>query len=123
MTSKKQESRRGNSVTLQSDPQMRSMLIKELQRLKNRLNAGHELVLKWVPQNGELHGEVKGTTLFIYDQDGASALATLRHEFLDYVICQAIEPYRKVANKLMSIINEQCYETKEELIERLCSLI
>jgi len=119
MTLAKQNLEHKNSATLQSEFHTLSALIGELQRLKNLLNAGQELVLRWVPQDGELHGEVKGTNMLIYDKDVGTALATLRHEFLDYVICQAIEPYKKVTNKLIELLNEEAYAKKEKLVELL----
>ena len=119
MTLKKQKLKHKISSTLQSDFQTLAALFEELQRLKNVLGTGQELVLSWTPQDGKLHGEVKGTDVFIYDKDEETALATLRHEFLDYIICQAIEPYKKVTNKLIELLNEEAYAKKEKLVELL----
>ncbi|MBS7654977.1 hypothetical protein KEJ50_00505 [Candidatus Bathyarchaeota archaeon] len=47
------------------------------------------------------------------------ALEALKHEFLDYAISKAIEPYKEVANKLITLINEEAYKRKEKLIKTL----
>jgi hypothetical protein len=51
------------------------------------------------------------------------ALETLRHEFIDYAVSQIIEPYKQVANMLIAMINEDAYERKEKLVERLRKLV
>ena len=99
-------------------------LVEELERLKATLNMGHELELKDLPnKNAKICGEVKGECLYVYDEDEKCALTTLRHEFLDYAICKAIEPYKKVVNKLIELLNEEAYARKERLVEVLASAI
>ena len=99
-------------------------LLRELERLKRKLNMGYELTLKWLPgQSEKVCGEVKGKCIYIYEEDEKSALATLKHEFFDYILSKIIEPYEKVANKLIGLINEQTYKRKEELVEALTKLI
>lgn len=44
------------------------------------------------------------------------------HEFFDYAVCQVIEPFKSIANKLISVMNEEAYRKKEKLIERLSCL-
>jgi hypothetical protein len=88
-------------------------LEEELEKLKNLLKMGYELRMVWLPNNGsELSGEVKGETIFIYEE----ALETLKHEFLEYAISKVIEPYRRIANQLIMLLNE-------ELIEKLSKMI
>jgi hypothetical protein len=100
------------------------LLRKELKHLKIILNVNNKLTLKYRPdKNAKLAGEVKGSLLYVYDSDQETALATLRHEILDYAISKAIEPYRKIVNKLIEILNEEAYERKEILIETLVSAI
>jgi len=38
---------------------------------------------------------------------------------VDYAISQSMEPYKNVANKLMTILNEEAYKQKERLVEGL----
>lgn len=93
----------------------------ELERLKRSLNLGHELTVKWLPgQNEKLCGEVKGNCIYIYEEDEKSALEALKHEFLDD---RSIEPYQRVANRLIGSINEEAYQKKERLIEVLSKLV
>ena len=47
----------------------------------------------------------------------------LRHEFLDYCISRAIEPYRVVTNKLIKLINEDAYRRKERIVEAFSKLL
>ncbi len=75
----------------------------ELERLKRLLKMSYELKVVWLPNNNSnLSGEVKGETIFIYEEDFDRALETLKHEFLDYAISQVIEPYNRF------VINSLC---------------
>ena len=106
----------------------RTKLESELERFKLALNLGHELRVEWLPgqvrhfHGKQLSGEVLDGTIHIYERDEEKALSTLRHEFLDHVVCQVIEPYKSIANKLISAMNEEAYRKKERLIERLSNL-
>lgn len=99
-------------------------LEQELERLKKVLNRGHGLKVKWMPRNdGNLSGEVKGEHIFIYEDEVEVALETLKHEFMDYVVSEVIEPYMQVTNKLISLLNERAYQQKERLVHKLVGLI
>jgi hypothetical protein len=99
-------------------------LTKELEFLKRRLNLGHELTLKWLPgEKDGICGEVKGGCIYLYEEDEESALETLKHEFLDYVVSKAAEPYQRIANRLIELTNEETYKRKEKLVECLCKLL
>jgi hypothetical protein len=96
----------------------------ELERLKRLLGIGYELKVVWLPENNsKLSGEVKGETIYIYEEDYDKAIETLRHEFIDYAVSQIIEPYKQVANMLIAMINEDAYKRKEKLVERLRKLV
>jgi hypothetical protein len=96
----------------------------ELEKLKKRFKVGYELKVVWSPNNsGNLAGEVKGETIYVYDENEKEALKTLRHEFLDYAISKLIEPYKNVTNKLIMLMNEEAYKHKEKFIETLIELI
>jgi len=110
------------SRTRQHDPQ--SKLKEELERLKRKTGFGQELGVVWVPSaTSKLAGEVKGETIFIYEEVEAKAIETLKHEFLDYAMSKVIEPYREVTNKLILLFNEEAYRRKERLIEKLARLL
>jgi hypothetical protein len=95
-----------------------------LEGLKQTLNLGYELTLKWVPNgDGKLSGEVKGDCICIYERTEKEALSTLSHEFLDYAISSVVEPYKQVTNKLIALINEEAYRRKERLVEKLSALL
>ena len=103
---------------------LQARLAEELERLKRNLKMGYELKVWWVPNsNSNLSGEVRGDSIYIYEEDEDTAVATLKHEFIDYAISKVIEPYREVTNKLISLINEDAYKRKEKLVEALCQLI
>jgi len=96
----------------------------ELERLKERVGAGHELRVVWSPNSdSKLSGEVKGDVVYIYEPDEVRAVDALRHEFIDYLVSQAIEPYRSVTNKLILLLNEVAYKKKEEVVETLVKLL
>ena len=95
-----------------------------LEGLKQNLNLGYELRVKWVPNgDGKLSGEVKGDCIYVYEETAKEALSTLRHEFLDYAISNVVEPYKQVTNKLIALINEEAYRRKERLVEKLSALL
>ncbi|MEM1570330.1 MAG: hypothetical protein QXL27_09115 [Candidatus Bathyarchaeia archaeon] len=84
----------------------------------------YELKVVWIPNgDSKLSGEVKGETIYIYEEDFEKALETLKHEFIDYAISKVIEPYRDVTNKLLMLINEGAYGRKERVIESLSKLL
>ena len=99
-------------------------LEKELERLKARSGVATPLEVVWIPNaDSSLAGEIRGRNIIIYDEDGNKALDTLRHEFLDYCISQAIEPYREFANRLIKMVNEDAYKRKEKVVGALTQLL
>jgi len=99
-------------------------LAEELERLKRKLGLGNELAVNWLPgRKLDICGEVKGNCIYVYDEDERKALDTLKHEFLDYLISKTIEPYEKIANKLIGLVNEEAYHRKEKLVEVLSKLV
>lgn len=98
-------------------------LEEELNELKQATNMGHELSLEWVPDRGsKLSGEVKDSVIYIYEEDEAKAIRTLKHEFLDHLVSQAIEPYKVITNALIKTLNEDAYRRKEKIIDALTRL-
>jgi hypothetical protein len=96
----------------------------ELKRLEDLLGVGHELRVAWCPSSeSKLSGEVKDGVVYIYESDEARAVNVLRHEVIDYLVSQAIEPYRSVTNKLIQLLNEVAYRKKEDVVEALVRLI
>jgi hypothetical protein len=96
----------------------------ELRRLEELLGVGHGLRVVWCPCSGsKLSGEVKDGVVYIYESDEVRAVNVLRHEFIDYLVSQAIEPYRSVTNKLIQLLNEVAYRKKEEVVEALVKLL
>jgi hypothetical protein len=96
----------------------------ELERLRQATGMGHGLGVKWFPDGGsKLSGEVREGVVYIYDESEAEALQTLRHEFLDYLVSQAIEPYKDITNRLIKHVTEDAYKKKEKVVEALARLI
>ena len=96
----------------------------ELERLKRFSGVGLELKVVWKPSpDVALSGEVKNSLVYVYEVDEEKAVDTLRHEFLDYCVSQAIEPYKEVTNRLIRMINEDAYRRKERIVEALVKLL
>jgi len=96
----------------------------ELDHLKHKFQMGQELRLEWIPNDGPKGGEVTGTTIRIYESDSTKALDTLRHEFIEYLLTRdLLAPYKRLINKLISLFEEEMYDRKEKLVERLQELI
>ncbi|MEM4497692.1 MAG: hypothetical protein QW692_02570 [Nitrososphaerota archaeon] len=99
-------------------------LEEELERLKSRSGYHGDLKVSWIPKaESRLSGEVRGGVIYIYELEADKALETLRHEFVDFMVSRAIEPYREVANKLMELVNEMLYRRKEEVVKALLKLL
>ena len=107
-----------------SNNQNKRRLASELDRLQKITGNNETFDLIWSPQNdSQIEGKVEGNTITIYSEDIAGAIDTLQHEFVDYVISQAIKPYVKLVNSLMSIITKDAYETKEDTVESMLRLM
>lgn len=105
-------------------PNQTRLLIKELDRLQRIIGNNRQFDVVWSPQNNsEIEGKVVGDTITIYSKNIADAIDTLQHEFIDYIISQAIKPYITLVNSLILIITKQAYETKENTVESLLKLI
>ena len=123
--------RMAESSTLKSQGHQRTEVIAmveaELDRLKVLTNFGHSLSVVWAPcSSSKLSGEVKGTVIWVYEEDCAKALETLRHEFIDYTISIAIKPYEKVTalyaamfSAVLAKLGEESYREKEKAVEAL----
>jgi len=99
------------------------LLKHELARLKQKFQMGQELKLLWMPNSGSKSGDVEGTVIRIYEADGTKALDTLRHEFVEYILVnELVAPYKRLINKLISLLEEEMYDRKEKLVERLREL-
>jgi hypothetical protein len=110
-------------TTIHADDVFRTLEI-EFVNLKKRFQSAQELKLEWIPNNGTKSGEVIGRTICIYEEDEGKALDTLRHEFLDYIVSTEFEaPYKRLINKLISVFEEDMYERKERLIEKLLEVV
>ncbi|MEM2896244.1 MAG: hypothetical protein QXG01_01515, partial [Candidatus Bathyarchaeia archaeon] len=101
----------------------------ELNRLKEKINIGHELEVKWIPgtirfQNGkQLEEEVKGNMIFIYVEQHDKAIELMKHGFVEWLLNQHSKPYRQLINKLIDVFEEIQYERKEKIIEALTKLL
>jgi hypothetical protein len=110
---------------------LQPILQQELQRLRQAAGTGHQLKVIWEPDsNSPLDGEVKEEIIRIYVTSKDEALATVRHEFLDWLLVRAVKPYRDMTNTHRLILNaifknleENAYAEKEEVIEALVKLL
>jgi len=115
------ESRMNEERAAEVSPRTRAKLEEEFNRLKRVTGMGSELKLLWLPNiPSDVHGEVAGCVVKIYDNDEGEAVRTLRHEFLDYVISkQIIRPLVKQLNMQTELINDLIYARKENVIEKI----
>ncbi len=103
---------------------IREALEAELRRLEKILGMNDGLKISWIPDdNNKLSGEVRKKTIFIYEADLDSALDTLRHEVIDYLVSSTIVPYKNIANELIRLLNELAYLKKEEIVDRLAKVL
>jgi len=102
-----------------------SALSEELDRLKRETGACHELTVRWVPNpRSDRHGEVKGTVVYVYDEEPEEALLTLKHEFVDYYVSKEIvKPLVKWINMEKCLIEDLIYKRKERVVEGLLKIL
>jgi hypothetical protein len=99
-------------------------LEEELERLRQATGVGQGLSVVWMPSADRgLSGEVRGSTIYVYEAEVKEAVQTLRHELMDYLVSQAIEPYKEVTNRLIKMINDDAYRKKERVVETLTRLL
>jgi hypothetical protein len=96
----------------------------ELERMKKLTGLGLELDVVWNPcADKPLLGEIKDNVIYIYEVSLENAVNVLRHEFVDYCVSKAIEPYRATTNNLIRSINDGAYRQKERVVEALMRLL
>lgn len=99
-------------------------LEKELERLKELLGLDLGLRVLWKPDdNKQMLGEVKNGLVYIYVDRETEAKEILRHEVIDFLVSQAVEPYKEVSNSLIRMVNDTAYKVKERVVEALTRLI
>lgn len=103
-------------------------LIRELKRLQSLLNHGEELKIEWEPRkiqhNGQrLCGEVVGQTIYIYEEEEAKALRTLRHEMIEHVLFSFEKNYIELVNNLIKVFNEIQRQKRELLVEKIVNAL
>ena len=105
--------------SLTQQQRITNLLDEVLIRLKKKFQMAHELKVEWFPNSNEKKsGEALGKTIFVYEEDEAKALDTLKHEFIDYILSsEIVAPYQKLINKLIALFEEEMYERKEKLVE------
>jgi len=99
---------------------LQSFLEETLEELKRFFGMGSELNVVWLPGKSKtLSGEVRGTTVLVYEESRDRAKNVLLHEFLDYCLSRLVEPYRDMLNSIIKMENEKAYRRKEEIVENL----
>ena len=104
------------------------LLREKLEKMLEAAGITRHFDVEWVPRHdSEIEGRVEdgeyGATITIYSEDIDTAMDTLRHELVDYIISDAIRPYLKAVNALLSVIGEMSYQRKEKSVESLLGLL
>lgn len=85
---------------------------------------GVPLQLEWVPEpTRKLHGEIRGSTIYIYDLNEEDAWQTFLHEVIEYKLKDLTQVYRALINKLIEAIEQITYKQKEEFINFIPSIL
>ena len=98
--------------------------------MKEKAGLGFELEVyrrpgfkKYSKEGKELRGEVQGNKIFLYDEDFEEAKETLLHEFIEYLVGQTNDPYRRLVNALVSLFEDQAYSQREKIIKALAKIL
>ena len=101
---------------------MKTVASKETQKAMQQAldNLGIPLSVAWVPDaRHNNHGAIKGSTLFIYDQDQDQAWETFTHEIFEYKLKEVTRCYRLIINSLIEALEKVAYARKEDFLEFL----
>ncbi len=105
-------------------------LKKELKFLQNKFHKGHELTLKYIPNeirynenNKPLSGEIVNNIIIIYEAKAEKAIATLHHEFLEYLIIPLLKDSFYIISYQNKIITQLLLNKKEEIVEQLSNAL
>ncbi len=103
-------------------------LKEELKSLQNKFNAGHELTIKYLPDeirysenNKPLAGEIVSDIILIYEAKEEKATAALHHEFLEYLITPLLKDSFYIISYQNKIITQLLLRKKEDIVEQLCN--
>lgn len=104
---------------------VRVELERELRRLQSLTGLNNSLKVDWIPDGSrEVHGEVRGDIIYIYDRSVEEAVRTLKHEFIDYCITrEVVTPFVDLVNALIKSREAEVYRRKEKLVDLFSSLI
>ena len=101
-------------------------LNEELKFLQNKFNKGYELTLKYLPgeiryneNNKPLAGEIINDMIIIYEAKEEKAIATLHHEFLEYLIIPLLKDSFYIISYQNKIITQLLLNKKEDIVEQL----
>jgi len=84
---------------------------------------GIPLTVVLIPDpNRDKHGEIKASTLFVYDKDQTEAWSTLTHEIFEFKLKQVTFVYRTIINSLIEALEKVAYTRKEQFLEFLPKL-
>ena len=103
----------------------------ELQKLKRLTNFGQTLKVVWSPNGSrEFSGVVRDGVIYVYETEADKAIEVLKHEFMDFLVCQAIKPYEQIANHYTTLFNsivanwqDEAYSQKEKVVDALVRML
>lgn len=102
---------------------LQKTLEEELNRIQGR-GLACDMKVKWVPEpKSDRHGEVKNGVVYVYDLIENVAIKTLKHEVIDYHITTVLSPLVGLINILIKCRENDAYQEKERLVDRLSNLI
>jgi len=74
-----------------------------------------------IDSNDHARIDVEEGLIIIHDVDEAEAMRSLFHEILEYRIRGLINPYRRIINSLIEVIEKLVYVEKEKVLEQIWS--
>lgn len=100
-------------------------VIKDQKKMQHCLaSLGIPLTVSWTPDlSKNVHGELKGIKLFIYDENPQDAWSTFTHEVAEYRLQSVTRPYRLLINALIETFEKIEYAEKEQFVEFLPRII
>ena len=91
-------------------------LERELDRLKARFGLAGNLKVVWKPEaNSDIQGCVKGSTIYVFNDEEEKAISTLKHEFIEYVLTEEFLNPR--------IFQAKAHRRSDALVDIIASLI
>jgi len=79
------------------------------------------MIIRIETENNDKHSEIdtENKLVLIYDEDESEAWKSLFLEALEYHMRKLLDPYLRLINKLVELVEEQAHTEKEKVLDKI----